>query len=359
MIRKLKRMSLQMIAGANIATIIIMFILGNCDYFNPSVHPYLACGGMLYPLFLIFNLLFLVFWLLFHIRGVWIPILGYIIGFASLRVYLPINVTFDVPSEGSIKILSYNVMAYGGEYDGTYPIIEYIRNSKADIVCLQEDIGEGKLRDKVNDRLSEYKYRDTTRIGISNCIGLYSKYPILSKERIEHVSKTNGSVAYRLKMGNDTVLLINNHLENCHLSQDDRTSYRKLLRCQMEKDTASIESKKLIERLAISGSVRSRQIREIVNYIEKNKGESIILCGDFNDNPISYSRRMIAKELTDCYVKTGTGIGLSYNRKGFFVRIDNIMCSSDWTPYGCKIDNKIKESDHYPIYCWLKKHSKH
>ena len=350
-------MSLQMTAGANVATVFVMFILGNCDCINPSSHPYLACGGLFYPLFLFFNLLFLIFWTIFHKRGLWIPILGYIISFASLRVYFPINIT-SAPPKGAIKLLSYNVMAFGGEYDGKFPILEYIRSSDADIVCLQEDIGDGSIRDKVNERLSMYKYRDTTRLGKANCIGIYSRYPILSKERIEHESKTNGAVAYHLKIDKDTVLLINNHLENCHLSQDDRETYRQLLKGEMDNDTASAQSKKLMARLAHSGVIRSRQVRKIVSFIKKHQGESIILCGDFNDNPISYSRRMIAKELTDCYVKTGNGIGLSYNRKGFFVRIDNIMCSSDWTPYRCKIDNKISESDHYPIYCWLKKRSK-
>ena len=62
----------------------------------------------------------------------------------------------------------------------------------------------------------------------------------------------------------------------------------------------------------------------------------------------------MAELLTDCYVATGRGIGLSYNQKGFYVRIDNIMCSDDFKPLGCKVDSKITASDHYPIYCWLK-----
>ncbi|MCI1292127.1 MAG: hypothetical protein LKG50_07120, partial [Prevotella sp.] len=53
------------------------------------------------------------------------------------------------------------------------------------------------------------------------------------------------------------------------------------------------------------------------------------------------------------YVSAGNGPGWSYHRSGMLFRIDHILCSSDWRPYGAKVDRKIKESDHYPIYCWL------
>ncbi|MBN2917310.1 MAG: endonuclease/exonuclease/phosphatase family protein, partial [Prevotella sp.] len=96
----------------------------------------------------------------------------------------------------------------------------------------------------------------------------------------------------------------------------------------------------------------------VAKYIQQHKEQSIILCGDFNDGPISYAHRTIAKDLTDCYIASGNGPGISYHHGGFFVRIDNIMCSDDWEPYECKVDDKIAVSDHYPIICKLKMHPK-
>ena len=69
---------------------------------------------------------------------------------------------------------------------------------------------------------------------------------------------------------------------------------------------------------------------------------------------LSHAHCTIAKDLTDCYIASGNGPGISYHRGGFFVRIDNIMCSDDWEPYECKVDDKIDVSDHYPIICKLK-----
>ena len=99
--------------------------------------------------------------------------------------------------------------------------------------------------------------------------------------------------------------------------------------------------------------IRAPQVDAVAKYID-NTPYPVVLCGDFNDNPLSYSRKTLAEKLTDCYVSSGFGPGISYNRHGMFVRIDNIMCSDKWKAYGCKVDKSIHYSDHYPIYCWLK-----
>jgi len=62
----------------------------------------------------------------------------------------------------------------------------------------------------------------------------------------------------------------------------------------------------------------------------------------------------MAEVLTDCYVTTGNGIGLSYNQKAFALRIDHIFCNEKVTPYQCIIDDKMDASDHNPVLCWLK-----
>ena len=103
-----------------------------------------------------------------------------------------------------------------------------------------------------------------------------------------------------------------------------------------------------------AGEAEGPQAEAVHQYIEAHRQYPIIVCGDFNDNPISYSRRIIAQGLTDCFVETGRGVGLSYNQKGFFFRIDHIMCSDHFKPYNCSVDNKIDASDHYPISCRLK-----
>jgi endonuclease/exonuclease/phosphatase family metal-dependent hydrolase len=185
-------------------------------------------------------------------------------------------------------------------------------------------------------------------------VGIHTRFPILKKERIPYESTANGSVAYYLDIEGDTVLVINNHLEGTHLSTEDRDNYKRMIQGKMKKDTAKAETVFLIEKLGRYTAKRSKEADAVHAYIEAHRQYPIIVCGDFNDNPISYARRTIAKGLKDCFVETGRGLGLSYNQKGFFFRIDHMMCSDAFQPYNCEIDNKMDASDHYPLICRLK-----
>ena len=359
MLKQLKKFTVQMVAGANVATIICMWLVGYSDRLNPQDFPTLSNAGLVFPIFLFANFVFLVFWLIFKVRYALIPFLGFIICFVPVRKYCPFNISGDAP-EGSIKVLSYNTWSFAQfakDEDGCNPVIKYLREQNADIVCLQESQPYFDITSQVDSMLVPiYAYRDTivhNRGG--DVLTVFSKFPILSKERIHYESDGNLSVAYQLKIGKDTVLLINNHLESTGLTLEERRQFKELIKGELKTDTAEQASKALIVKLAESTKKRAPQADAVAHYIKAHQSMSIILCGDFNDGPISYAHRTIANQLTDCYISSGNGPGISYHHAGFFVRIDNMMCSSDWTPYGCKIDNKIKASDHYPIICYLKK----
>ena len=258
------------------------------------------------------------------------------------------------------KLISYNVCQYGGNYKyefGFETVYKYLKEQDADIVCLQEDVDSWR-RFVFQWYEKIYPYNDTTifskRPTSMNGVGIHSKFPILKKERIPYESAGNGSVAYYLKIEDDTVIVINNHLEGTHLSTEDRSKYTQIIKGKMEKDTARIETYHLLEKLGKNAAKRAPEAEAVHEYIEAHRQYPLIVCGDFNDNPISYSRRTIAQGLTDCFKETGRGIGLSYNQKGFFVRIDHLFCSEHFEPYNCEIDDEMDASDHYPMICRLK-----
>ena len=359
MIKQIKAFTINIVAGANVATVLLMVLAGYADHLNPVDFPMLSCMGMAFPVFLIANLLFLFFWLTFKWKKIWIPIAGYALVYIPLTIYMPIHSAQEEP-EGTIKLISYNVCQYGGNYKYEYgfeTIYKYLKEQDADIVCLQEDVDTWR-RFVFQWYEKIYPYNDTTifskRPTSMNGVGIHSKYPILRKERIPYKSEGNGSVAYFLKIKDDTVIVINNHLEGTHLSTEDRMKYKQMLKGKMEKDTAKAETIFLLEKLGKYAAKRAPEAEAVHAYIESHRAYPIIVCGDFNDSPLSYSRRTIAKGLKDCFAETGRGIGLSYNQKGFFFRIDHIFCSDDIEPYNCRIDDKMDASDHYPILCRLK-----
>ena len=77
----------------------------------------------------------------------------------------------------------------------------------------------------------------------------------------------------------------------------------------------------------------------------------MILCGDFNDTPISYARYRLTANLHDLYVDTGSGAGYSYSFKKMGLRIDHILASKAIKGYDCMVDPSAEGSDHKPIYC--------
>jgi len=363
MIKQIKQFAINMVAGANIATVLLMLATGFSDRLHPGSHPLLSIIGTAFPIFLLLNLLFVLFWITFNWKKLWIPIVGYVLAYVPISTYMPMNQRQDVPEE-CIKILTYNVCAYGGNYkyeDAFERITDYLRKQQADIVCTQEDVDTWR-RYMMNSYQKLYPYNDTTvfvnTAWAFNGMGIHTRYPILRKERIRYPSAANGSMAYFLKKGKDTLLVINNHLENTHLTLEDRARYKTMLKGDMESDTARAESMQMLDKLSQAAAIRARAVDAVKNYMKAHSQYPTIVCGDFNDTPISYSRHALAESLTDCFTASGRGIGLSYNQKGFWVRIDHILCSSDFTPYNCQVDSKTDFSDHYPMFCWLKMRDK-
>lgn len=351
---KLKKFTLRFIAGANVATIVLMWLIGMSDRINPVAHPVIACMGLAFPILILVNIAFLVFFLLFKWRYAVVPFLGFVVCYFPIRLYCPINVSKSIP-DGSLKVLSYNVCAFDSvrsDENGGNPILDYIVKSNADIVCLQEARYNAGIDAAVK---ATYAYRDTVyNRGGSAVLLLLSKFPILSKRRIEYESVGNVSAAFEVKIGRDTVNVISNHFETSGLSIADRKGFKNIVKGEVEADEMRKESHTLLSKLSVSARKRAPQADAVAKYVSGCRN-AVILCGDFNDNPISYTHRTVGKGLADCFVESGFGSGFSYHHNAIRVRIDNIMCSDSFMPYGCKVDDSIEYSDHYPIYCWLDK----
>ncbi|MDE6002789.1 MAG: endonuclease/exonuclease/phosphatase family protein [Prevotella sp.] len=359
MIKQLKTFTVQLLTGANIATIVVLLLVGYSDRLNPTDHPMLSTVGMTFPFFLLANMGFLFFWLVFKWSRVWVPVAGFFLAYVPISIYMPIHPAQDVP-EGAIKLISYNVCCYGGNYkyeDGFGKVAEYLRDQQPDIVCVQEDADTWR-RYVFQEYAKFLPYNDTLILVNNNltinALGIHTRYPIVKRERLAYDSKANGSGAWWLQVGDDTLIVVNNHFESCHLTKEDRQQYRQLIKGEIPRDSMRAESQLLLVKLAEANAKRAAQIRKVKQYVEEHSAYPIIVCGDFNDNPISYSRHEMAKGLTDCFVSTGRGIGLSYNQKAFSFRIDHVFCSKDIQPYNCQIDNNMDASDHYPVLCWLK-----
>ncbi len=334
----------------------LMLLSAYSPYINPHVHPIWSSAGLLFPVFLLANFLFFCFWLVVWRRCALFPLLAFLCCWGSIRAYFPINLFQNEKPEKTIKVLSYNTLAFGDRKPHTKEkpneVLAYLQQSDADIICLQEYIVDGKLKKKdVDYALRKYPYRHYYSFANGfNGLGCYSKYPILSSKTITYESESNASVAYRLKVGNDTLLVVNNHLESNRIGSSEVSTYKEVIDV---KDSKKVYAGlwELLKKMAGAVRIRAGQAEAVAAYVKEFQGDKVIVCGDFNDTPISYTHRTMSDGLKDAFTESGNGLGVSFNRHQMYFRIDHILLSKQLKVFDCTVDNTIDASDHYPIWC--------
>jgi endonuclease/exonuclease/phosphatase family metal-dependent hydrolase len=350
---RIRRIPLYILIAINLLMVVAMNFCAYTTCLNSQVYPNYSYFGMIFPAFLVINAAFLVFWLIVKRRYMLVSLVGMVACAGDIRTFCPINYPTEVP-EDAIKVMSYNVMNFGG--NDTIPweeneIVQYILRSQADIVCLQESGGIAeKRKKKVFDSIYPYIPMEENK---KLSVNILSKYPILSCEQIPYESKGNGSYAYKILIGADTVLLINNHLESYKLNQKDKDDYKSIIQDPEDEENEE-RYDSLIVKLKMANTVRAAQADSIVEYIRKTSCKYVICAGDFNAPSLSYTHYRLTRILNDAYTRSGNGVGFSYNRSGMYFRIDNILVSPNITPYQAKVDAFSKRSDHYPIISYLK-----
>lgn len=362
MFRKLQKFTTQVIVGANIATGVLMLLIGYSGHLDPARFPMLANVGLLFPLFVVINLGFLIFWVFVKFRYVLVPFLAFVLCYIPVRDYCPLNLD-EEPPQRALKVLSFNVCSFNYMFPilpaKENPVVKYILNSHADIVCLQEALIPPDAIDSIDAVLrKQYPYSSHDRQKEKGeILTLYSRFPIASKEIIPYETMNTGNVscAYNLNIHGHCLLLVNNHFQSNGFNAHVRDNFQNMVDGKLEKDSARANSSLLVNRLAEASRFRGPQVDAVARYIAHNRdGKSVIVCGDFNESPISYSHVRLTDNLTDCFVASGRGFGWSYRRNHINVRIDNILCSDNLLPYRCTVDNSVNISDHFPIFCWIK-----
>ncbi|MBR3454138.1 MAG: endonuclease/exonuclease/phosphatase family protein [Bacteroidaceae bacterium] len=327
-------------------------------HFSPAKYPIISSWGLVFPFFLAINIVSLIFWLVVKWRIAWIPLLALVCCWGSIRAYIPFNIPKKAP-EKSIKLLSFNTQTFGKWFGrrnmkkfNENAVNQYIRNSGADIVCLQEilwidDINQYKMDDI-------YPYGYLTVVPARSRLAIFSKYPIIDAEIITYPTVTNCSAIYHLLIEGDTITVINNHLESYKLKNDDKENYNEMIN---EKDVNKENSKKLLNKISFADSLRALQTDVLYDLVEKELRcrDGVIVCGDFNDSPVSYVHYRLTRLLNDAYTQSGNGIGFSYYHNKMYFRIDHILVSDNYEAYEAKVDKSFKASDHYPIYTYIKK----
>ena len=351
-IRWVKNLLTSLFLGANICTILLLWISCGSTLISTSSYPILSLLGLAFPGFVLANIGFVLFWIIFKWRYVWVPLLGMLVVSTYILDYYPIHFQQEECPDSTLTILSYN--AGGATGDNHEQILDLWKKTQPDLICLQEFAGGWISDDGTKAWMDSMQYQTMQ----NNGLWIISRLPIVSDSiPIHYPTRSNHSLACLIAYQGDSVLVINNHLESNHIDPGEKESMKTALKYP-QKETVEENGRLLKNRLTEAAKFRGDQTDTICALIDRYAEHSMVVCGDFNDTPISYTYQRINSRLKNAYRESGRGIGITYNQKGFFVRIDHIFLSNDWKSYNTYIDNQITASDHYPLITIIGKETK-
>jgi endonuclease/exonuclease/phosphatase family metal-dependent hydrolase len=365
-------------------------------YINPVVFWPVAFLGLSYPFILAGNIMFVLFWLIKRKKYLWISFFAILVGWSHVgnlaQLYLPFDNNEEeeyVSSNTSFKVLSYNVRLfdlYNWKYDQNRitrnKIFDVIAKEKADIMFLQEffmdDTGYFITLDSIVQfqpaKNSHIEYTESLR-GVHHWgIATFSKYPIVKRGQVPIESKGNNICIFSdIKIGDDTIRVYNMHLASIHFQYEEFELLQNMGKMNpvsqsshSRDSTGPVKTKNRIKklgdkdvkiidvllnmskRLKSAFLLRSRQAEVISSHLSKSPFP-VIVCGDFNDTPMSYAYRTISKGLTDAFVNSGKGFGNTLVGPLPYFRIDFVLHDKKLKSDHFRTIKTNPLSDHHPL----------
>lgn len=334
----------------NFIAVLVLFISYLSVYISPDKFWIPAFFGLAFPFIVVGNILFVMFWLLIKPRYLFLSLFSILIGWGFVSRYVQLSGTKTEAT--NLKVVSYNVKHFFGDGDkrqreNAADIISFLDQLDADIICLQETrLRRNRifnLQETVKElkSIQHYQYARS-----SNSFGMVTmtRFPIVNMEEIRFDESRNMSIFTDVVINNDTVRIFNVHLQSYQIHPSQYSIIESLGEDQ-EKDIK--EMRKMGGKFKRAFQMRAKQVKEIRKYMDESPYE-IIVCGDFNDTPVSYSYQEMKGELTDAFVNSGKGFGRTYIGKLPSFRIDYIFHSNIYESYNFKTyDSRL--SDHFPI----------
>lgn len=341
------------------------------SYFAPHVSPenfwFLAFFGLAYPVFVILNILFVIYWGGQLKKRMFYSFIILLCGWLHILEYAQVSFN-NTPAKSKkiIKVMSYNVRLFdlynwSNKMGTRNKMLELINDENPDIMCLQEfstSDSSGQFNNldtlkKIQKAINTHiEYTSTFRKKNHYGVAIFSSFPIVGNGKIIFNSNSNNICIFSdLIIHKDTVRVYNIHLQSIHLGYDD---YKFVDDIMHNKETEELEkSKNILKRIKRAFIKRSIQTELVAEHISKSP-YPVIVCGDFNDPPASYTYHTISKNLKDAFVESGNGFGRSYVGKFPSFRIDYILHGNQYKAYDFRT---IREelSDHFPVCCYLEK----
>ena len=337
----------------NIVAVFAIGIASLSVYISPARFWIPALFGMAYPYLLVVNIVFIVLWIVIKPKFALFSFLIILAGFNNIGNYLQFS--GEKSPEKGVRVTSYNVKYFMGNTqfpnkENADHILNFLRQDNADIICLQEvRLNKRQIFDIKNTRLPQVKHLQLAHNSYAGGLLTMTSFPILNMGEIRFKNSGNMIIYTDILMNEDTVRVYNCHLQSYRLREAEINTIDSLdfNNEQKTKEKLKVLGLKFKEAL-IKRAEQAATLRAHIN----NCRFPVIVCGDFNDTPVSFTYRTVKGDLEDSFTRSGKGTANTYNGKLPSFRIDYILYSPKFTSYNFEV-SALEHSDHFPISCDL------
>ena len=322
---------------------------------NPAKVWFISLVGIFFVPLSLLNFLLLLWAVKRRSKSFMIPLLALLPAFFFVGRYVQFDSEEDRIARMShtgntIKVVSYNVGRFAlddGEFssrtDCADSVFSFILEQDPDIICLQEfHISDAKnirslLRKRMSDYHAEYYMFPTSNGAFGNVT--LSRIPVKDKGMIKFDGSANLAIYTDYEYNDRKFRVYNCHFESYNISMSG------LLKAMAKRDkTVFSETGNKMKR---SITRRPKQVDRVFSDIEKCPVDAFV-CGDFNDNPMSYTYYRMTRGRKDAFVEAGDGFGATYASLWPVLRIDYILFPEKFKAVSHEIP-RVPYSDHYPV----------
>ena len=279
--------------------------------------------------------------------------------------------TFFAAPPNTVSLISANVRIFNvyaqlrdPDFASSIGFIRWLAESPADVLCLQEYYNEpgGSKEDgsvfrseralgRANGRHSFVSTTLTNAIGAEFGMAIFSRFVIVRRGVIPFGKLSQNHAMWAdlarpaARTGRsrpDTIRVFNLHLQSMSMADADIA--------MATESRAGLRQKapNLLRRFRNGAVARGAQVDTVLARIARSP-YPVLLAGDLNDLPYSYTYDQLADRLQNAWATAGTGIGATYNGKLPALRIDQQFASPQWEVLGCQVHQEINWSDHFPV----------
>jgi endonuclease/exonuclease/phosphatase family metal-dependent hydrolase len=349
-----------------------LYLLACCTAFlNPDTYWFISILGVTFAAWLVMNVGFVVFWLLFRSKWALLSFVVLIISWPQLNAFFafhPFTKFSHAKKANTIRVMQWNVARWDemnkywapGKISKRKKMFEYIANNEVDILCVEEFFESNNTKEfaknipYITDSLHfpyHYFAMDHRRWDslYETGVVIFSKYPIVDTFRKRYGGpdslKNNESFIWTdIDVNGKRIRVFATHMQSMLFGGKE---YRQIKQLRQSTDSAVVKTRGIIKKFRRAYALRMHQV-DVIKPVLDNSPYPEIMCGDFNEVPNSYIYFQMKGNRQDAFSKKGFGISRTLSFISPTLRIDYILPNKQFKVLQYKSD-KVALSDHYPV----------